>query len=116
MLQSEFGTTAFVRECDALRSTAGEALDDDAAGGDAHDFGVAQASFAGGGSGIAFAAAAHAGWASAVHLSITVDVSVADDRANAVSAYPQLHVLRACRDRCGNGHQRDAKCQTGGFY
>jgi hypothetical protein len=106
----EFRTAAFIRECDALRSSAGEALDDDATGGDAHDFGVAQACLAGGGAGFAFAATTHARRSSAVHVAIT------DDRANAVGPDPQLHVLRTCVNRGGNGHQRDAECQAGGFY
>jgi len=108
----EFWTAAFVRECDALRSSAGEALDDDATGGDAHDFGVAQACLAGGGAGFAFAAATHARRSSSVHVAVAITYN----RANAVGADPQLHVLRTCVNRGGNGHQCDAECQAGGFY
>jgi hypothetical protein len=111
-IQSDFRTAPFVCECDALRSAAGETLDHDSAGSDTYDFRVTQAGFAGGGAGFAFAATAHAGRATTVHVS----VAIADDRADAVGAYPQLHVLRACRDWRGDGYQGDAERQTRSFY
>jgi hypothetical protein len=110
-MQSNFRTTTFIGEGDAVRSAAGEAFDDNTAGGDAHDFGVTQAGFAGGGAGFAFATATHAGWAAAVHIPVTIP----DNGANAIGADPQLHILCACRDGCGDGYQGYTECQTRSF-